>query len=482
MAAAEEQTVVAAAEEQPVVAAMEEGMAAEEQQVVARMEEGSQAQVQTQAEAPFVAAMGEGSQAQAQTEAPIVAMMGEGSQAQAQAEAPFVAAMGEGSQAQAPFMAAMMPKPKLAYGFKFHPTDEELVVYFLRRKVLRRPFPFEAIAEVDIYNFEPWELQGFCAVNSREAEWHFFTRTEKKYINGSKINRATINGFWKATGRDRAVHHKSQIVGLKKTLVYHAGRAPAGRRTDWLMHEYRLSKQELEKAGVQQKDAYFICKVYLKKDAMGRRGVPFNVEDWENHTGILIPCEDNNADEDEASEVNLQGASTSKAVQLPEKAQGFKSLRIRAREEDDDETEDDEAIVCLDKGKKPKLMLDFFSGAGKGGSDDDSSSATISDSPTPEFSSGLLNFSLTAKPKEKENHGSAAPNNAGGGPFNSSCLENSLPPGYLKFITDLEEERDGLKHELMNSEATVSCLQAENEEMAEEIMRLRSLLPGQGFD
>lgn len=38
---------------------------------------------------------------------------------------------------------------------------------------------------------------------------------------------------------------------------------------------------------------------------MGRRGVPFNVEDWENHTGILIPCEDNNA-EDEASEVNLQ--------------------------------------------------------------------------------------------------------------------------------------------------------------------------------
>nr|GMC55854.1 NAC domain containing protein 50-like [Ipomoea batatas] len=375
MAAADEQTVAAAADEQPVVAGMEEGMAAEEQQVVA--------------------AMGEGSQGQAQAEAPFAAAMGEGSQAQAQAEAPFVAAMGESqAQAQAPFVAAMMPKPKLAYGFKFHPTDEELVVYFLRRKVLRRPFPFEAIAEVDIYNFEPWELQG---------------------------------------------------------------RAPAGKRTDWLMHEYRLSEQELDKAGVQQKDAYYICKVYLKKDVMGRRGVPFNVEDWENHTGILIPCEDDNA-EDEASEVNLQGASTSKAVQLPEKAQ--------------------------DKGKKPKLMLDFFSGAGgKGGSDDDddSSSATISDSLTPDFSSGPLNFSLTAKPKEKENHGSAAPNNAGGA-FNSSCLENLLPPGYLKFITDLEEERDSLKHQLMNSEATVSCLQAENEEMAEEIMRLRSLLPGQGSD
>lgn len=101
-------------------------------------------------------------------------------------------------------------------------------------------------------------MAGFCAVDSREAEWHFFTRTEKKYINGSKINRATINGFWKATGRDRAVHHKSQIVGLKKTLVYHAGRAPAGKRTDWLMHEYRLSEQELDKAGVQQVDLNLI--------------------------------------------------------------------------------------------------------------------------------------------------------------------------------------------------------------------------------
>nr|GMC47681.1 NAC domain-containing protein 78-like [Ipomoea batatas] len=139
-------------------------------------------------------------------------------------------------------------------GFRFHPTDEELVVYYLRRKVRRKPFHVEAIAVVDIYKHEPWELH----VDSREAEWHFFTRTEKKYINGSKINRATINGFWKATGRDRAVHHKSQIVGLKKTLVYHAGRAPAGKRTDWLMHEYRLSEQELDKAGVQQVDLNLI--------------------------------------------------------------------------------------------------------------------------------------------------------------------------------------------------------------------------------
>ncbi|KAK6228307.1 hypothetical protein SCA6_000647 [Theobroma cacao] len=48
----------------------------------------------------------------------------------------------------------------LAPGFRFHPTDEELVSYYLKRKVLNKPVRFNAIAEVDIYKQEPWELSG----------------------------------------------------------------------------------------------------------------------------------------------------------------------------------------------------------------------------------------------------------------------------------------------------------------------------------
>ncbi|KAJ0669569.1 putative transcription factor NAM family [Helianthus annuus] len=51
------------------------------------------------------------------------------------------------------------PAPtSLAPGFRFHPTDEELVRYYLRRKVCRKPFRFEAVSEVDAYKSEPWDL------------------------------------------------------------------------------------------------------------------------------------------------------------------------------------------------------------------------------------------------------------------------------------------------------------------------------------
>lgn len=44
-------------------------------------------------------------------------------------------------------------------GFRFHPTDEELVLYYLKRKVCRRRM-LNMIGETDVYKCEPWELPG----------------------------------------------------------------------------------------------------------------------------------------------------------------------------------------------------------------------------------------------------------------------------------------------------------------------------------
>jgi hypothetical protein len=45
-------------------------------------------------------------------------------------------------------------------GFRFHPTDEELVDYYLRKKVLSKKIDLDVIKDVDLYKIEPWDLQG----------------------------------------------------------------------------------------------------------------------------------------------------------------------------------------------------------------------------------------------------------------------------------------------------------------------------------
>jgi hypothetical protein len=43
-------------------------------------------------------------------------------------------------------------------GFRFHPTDEELVGFYLKRKIQQRTLPIELIKQVDIYKYDPWDL------------------------------------------------------------------------------------------------------------------------------------------------------------------------------------------------------------------------------------------------------------------------------------------------------------------------------------
>jgi len=45
-------------------------------------------------------------------------------------------------------------------GFRFHPTDEELISYYLTNKISDSNFTGKAIADVDLNKCEPWELPG----------------------------------------------------------------------------------------------------------------------------------------------------------------------------------------------------------------------------------------------------------------------------------------------------------------------------------
>ena len=58
-----------------------------------------------------------------------------------------------------------LPMESLPLGFKFSPTDEELIKHYLRLKNEDHDFEVQVIAEVDFYKFEPWELPGILSLS-----------------------------------------------------------------------------------------------------------------------------------------------------------------------------------------------------------------------------------------------------------------------------------------------------------------------------
>ncbi|XP_047167966.1 NAC domain-containing protein 86 isoform X2 [Vigna umbellata] len=155
-------------------------------------------------------------------------------------------------------------------GFRFHPTDEELVNYYLKRKINCQEIELDIIPEVDLYKCEPWELAG----------------------------------YWKSTGKDRKVSCQSRPIGMKKTLVYYRGRAPQGIRTDWVMHEYRLDDKECEDTtGLQ--DTYALCRVFKKN------GICSEIEEQGQCSISLIESCQTMINECDTMSPDIPGASSS---------------------------------------------------------------------------------------------------------------------------------------------------------------------------
>ncbi|XP_051151793.1 NAC domain-containing protein 72-like [Andrographis paniculata] len=152
-------------------------------------------------------------------------------------------------------------------GFRFFPTDEELLVQYLCRKVAGHSFSLQIIGDIDLYKFDPWDLPSKAVFG--EKEWYFFSPRDRKYPNGSRPNRVAGAGYWKATGTDKVVTTQGRKVGIKKALVFYVGKAPKGTKTNWIMHEYRLfeSHPPRNNADSSRLDDWVLCRIYKKNSS-----------------------------------------------------------------------------------------------------------------------------------------------------------------------------------------------------------------------
>ncbi|XP_022156468.1 NAC domain-containing protein 7-like [Momordica charantia] len=177
--------------------------------------------------------------------------------------------------------------PHVPPGFRFHPTDEELVDYYLRKKVASKRIDLDIIKDVNLYKIEPWDLQELCKLGSEDQnEWYFFSHKDKKYPTGTRTNRATKAGFWKATGRDKAIYSRHCLVGMRKTLVFYKGRAPNGQKSDWIMHEYRLETNE---NATPQEEGWVVCRVFKKRLPTVRKAGDYGSPCWYDDQVSFMP-------------------------------------------------------------------------------------------------------------------------------------------------------------------------------------------------
>ncbi|XP_057432994.1 NAC domain-containing protein 83-like [Lotus japonicus] len=130
---------------------------------------------------------------------------------------------------------------RLLPGYKFDPTDEVLVDFYLKRRVFGQPLPFEIIPDFDVFQIEPWGLPGGDGkiFNQRKC---FFHNIGGRDLESLDI-RVAGSGEWRATkkGKNVHIHQNNEVVGKKNTLHFWEVQGSCARRTEWMMHEFRLA-------------------------------------------------------------------------------------------------------------------------------------------------------------------------------------------------------------------------------------------------
>ncbi|XP_073005405.1 NAC domain-containing protein 90-like [Typha latifolia] len=156
-------------------------------------------------------------------------------------------------------------------GYRFYPTEEELLGFYLRNKLENKRNDMERVIPVaDVYSVDPWQLPdiaGDACIRDGE-QWFFFCPRQERETHGGKPTRTTPSGYWKATGSPSLVYSSAnRAIGMKKTMVFYNGRAHSGTKTNWKMNEYRAAVDQdhiTPNSAPKLRSEFSLCRVYTK--------------------------------------------------------------------------------------------------------------------------------------------------------------------------------------------------------------------------
>ncbi|GAV74110.1 NAM domain-containing protein [Cephalotus follicularis] len=124
-------------------------------------------------------------------------------------------------------------------GYRFRPTDEELIVHYLRPKILGGDLCVNKIHSVDVYDYSPIELTDMYREEGEEKCYFFSSRKLVKYGARERVKRVAGNGRWKPLPKDKPIHMGDCQIGWKRTLAFLIRGLTKNIKTDWRMTEYK---------------------------------------------------------------------------------------------------------------------------------------------------------------------------------------------------------------------------------------------------
>ncbi|KAI9182782.1 hypothetical protein LWI28_028828 [Acer negundo] len=136
---------------------------------------------------------------------------------------------------------------RIPMGYRFQPTDEELVTYFLFNKIFAETDdPFNdvdkfSVREGDLYGSQDpcdiWNLNGGDNLEDGQP-LYLFTRLKKVSSNGSRISRRVGSGTWAGEDSGDTIISQNYVVGVKKRFRYENKKSPDNGA--WIMHEFAV--------------------------------------------------------------------------------------------------------------------------------------------------------------------------------------------------------------------------------------------------
>ncbi|KAJ4908408.1 NAC domain containing protein 84 [Raphanus sativus] len=155
---------------------------------------------------------------------------------------------------------------KLPVGYRFHPTEQELILHYLLPKALASPLPSSIIPVFDDFFSHPLTFPG----DQEERQRYFFCKKKQEVSgNAHRIKTSSGDGYWKAIRKEREVIARGRTVGIRRTLVFYGTNNSSANcnKTRWCMTEYSLAGF----ASTKVFGEWAVYKVYKRKESKGRR-------------------------------------------------------------------------------------------------------------------------------------------------------------------------------------------------------------------